>query len=98
MAKRFQTISEFCAESAWDLKPARIRAWCRNGISGSGRPPFRKIGRRYFIDAPKLEAWLDEISGTAGAQAENREAAELIEEIIRREDGEAGKHVRNSGL
>lgn len=97
MAKRFQTISEFCAESAWDLKPARIRAWCRNGISGAGIPPFRKIGRRYFIDAPKLEAWLDGISGKTAGGREDRKTAELIEEIIRREDG-ARKHGRSARL
>lgn len=82
------SITEYCRRSRWDLKPARIRGWCRNGFGGE-TPPFRKIGARYFLDAPVFDAWLWRIS--RGGQRTEVDAADYIAEIVARNDSQGGK-------
>ena len=78
--KRFIPIAEFCRRTEWDIKPARLKYWCRFGCHGEPIP-FRKIGARYFIDAIRMEIFLN----GARRPREGR-AADLIARIIARED------------
>ena len=85
--KRFIPISEFCRLSAWDIKPARLKYWCRFGLHGEP-VPHRKLGARYYIDAPAMESWLNRM--TRLRQVNEEEAARITARIIKRED-ERGK-------
>lgn len=92
--KRFIPISEFCRLSAWDIKPARLKYWCRFGLHGEP-VPHRKLGARYFIDAAAMESWLN--SMTLVRHANEEEAARIIARIIAREDEREKKQEGNAG-
>ena len=82
--KRFIPIAEFCRLSAWDIKPARLKYWCRFGLHGEP-VPHRKLGARYFIDAAAMGSWLN--SMTRVRHANEEEAARIIARVIERESG-----------
>ena len=84
--KRFITIAEFCRRSAWDIKPARLKHWCRFGCMGEP-VPHRKLGARYYIDAPAMDRWLNAM--TRGKRPREEEAAAIIARVIAREEGGA---------
>lgn len=82
--KRFIPVSEYCRRSAWEIDPARLRYWCRFGCQGEPIP-HRKLGTRYYIDAPAMELWLN--SRTRGKQTHEEEAAEIMARIYARQEG-----------